>query len=140
MAFWFKKYKISDINWLIKDTMMEVLDMELVEIGEDTVSGRMPIGPKTVQTLKLLHGGASVALAETIGSVASFLIIDPDKFYCVGQAIQANHLRSGTKGFANDIAKPIRIGRTSHVWDIDITDDEGKLLCVCRLTMAIIKK
>jgi len=140
MALWFKTYTISEIDWIIKDTMMEVLEMELVEIGENTVSGRMPIGPKTVQTLKLLHGGASVALAETIGSVASFLIIDPEQFYCVGQAITANHLRSGTKGYANAIAKPIRIGRTSHVWDIDITDDEGVLLCVCRLTMAILKK
>ena len=140
MAFWFKKYTISEIDWIIKDTMMEVLEMELVEIGENTVSGRMPIGPKTVQTLKLLHGGASVALAETIGSVASFLIIDPEQFYCVGQSILANHLSSGTKGYANATAKPIRIGRTTHVWDIDITDDDGKLLCVCRLTMAIIKK
>ncbi|HAW50825.1 MAG TPA: esterase [Flavobacteriales bacterium] len=140
MALWFKKYTISDISWVIKDTMMEVLDMEFVEIGENTVSGRMPIGPKTIQTLKLLHGGASVALAETIGSVASYLIIDPEKFYCVGQSIYANHLNPGTKGYANALARPIRIGKTSHVWDIDITDDEGGLLCVCRLTMAIIKK
>lgn len=140
MSFWFKTYKISDFAPLIKGTMMEALDMEIIEVGEDTVSGRMPIGPNTIQAAKLLHGGASVALAETIGSVASYLIIDPDKFICVGQSIHANHLRSGSKGFAHALAKPVRIGKTSHVWDIDIKDDEGKLLCVCRLTMAIIKK
>jgi len=140
MSFWFKTYKISDLVHLLKGTMMETLEMELVKIGKDTVSGRMPIGPKTVQPAKLLHGGASVALAETIGSLASYLIVDPDKFICAGQSIHANHLRSGSKGFAHALAKPVRIGKTSHVWDIDITDDHDKLLCVCRLTMAIIKK
>ncbi|MEQ8323807.1 MAG: hotdog fold thioesterase [Vicingaceae bacterium] len=140
MSIWFKDYILQDIAWMAKGTMMEALDMELLEIGEDWLSGRMPIGPKTIQPAKLLHGGASVALAETIGSIASYLIIDPMKFSCVGQSIQANHLRPGIKGFANAKAHVIRIGKTSHVWDINIADDNGKLLCVCRLTMAIIPK
>ena len=140
MALWYKEYNISDGEDLGKGTMMETLDMEITEIGDDFLVGRMPIGPKTIQPARLLHGGASVALAETLGSVASYMIIDPEKYICVGQSIQANHLRPGIKGFVNARTKVIRIGKTSHVWDIDLTNDEGKLICVCRLTMAILPK
>ena len=140
MSIWFKEYKVADIAHMGDNTMMEALDMELLEIGEDWLSGRMPIGPKTMQPMRLLHGGASAALAETVGSIAAYLVIDPEKYYCVGLSITANHLRPGLKGFANAVARPIRIGKTTHLWDIDIKDDEDKLLCVCRLTMAIIPK
>ncbi len=121
-------------------TMIEALDIEVTEIGHESVSGRLPIGPKTIQSANLLHGGASVSLAETIGSVGSFMIIDPEIHYPGGQSITANHLRPGLKGFANALAKTDRKRKTSHVWDVDISDDDGKLLCVCRLTMAIVAK
>lgn len=140
MSIWFREYSIEDIAHMGDNTMMEALDMELTEIGEDWLSGRMPIGPKTMQPMRLLHGGASAALAETVGSIASYLVIDPDKHNTVGQSITAHHLRPGLKGYAHAVARPVRIGRTSHVWDIDIKDDDGKKLCVCRLTMAIIPK
>ena len=140
MTYWFKEYKIEDIAWMKKGTMMEALEMDLLEIGNDYLTGRMPINHKTVQPMKILHGGANVALAETLGSIGSWMMIDPEKQICVGQSITANHLRPGTKGFANAKATIIHRGKTSHLWNIDITNDEGKLLCVCRLTMAIVPK
>ena len=140
MSIWYKEYKISDLEWLKEDTMMDVLGMDLIEIGEDFVSGTLPIDRRTIQPANTLHGGASVALAETLGSIGCYLTIDPDKYYCVGQSIHANHLRPGIKGKVLGVAKPVRIGNTSHVWHVDITNDEGKLICVCQLTMAVIKK
>ena len=140
MAIWFKEYKLSDIEWMKNDTMMETLGMELLEKGEDFITGKMPIDHRTVQPMRILHGGASVALAETLGSIASYMIIDPEKQICVGQSIQANHVRPGKSGFANGKASLIHLGRTSHLWNIEITDDDGKLLSICRLTMAIVNK
>lgn len=137
---WFKEYDLKDIEWMKEGTMMETLGIELLEVGEDYLSGRMPIDHRTVQPMKILHGGANVALAETLGSIGSWMIIDPEKQICVGQSITANHLRPGTKGFANAKATIVHRGKTSHVWNIEITNDEGKLLCLCRLTMAIVKK
>jgi 1,4-dihydroxy-2-naphthoyl-CoA hydrolase len=137
---WDKDYELKDIVWMAKDTMMEALGMELTEIGPEFLSGRMPIDKRTVQPMRILHGGASVALAETLGSIGSYMVIDTETHYCVGQVITANHLRPGKGGFANGVARILHKGRTSHIWNIDITDDEGKLLCVCRLTMAVVKK
>lgn len=140
MSVWFKKYNIEDFQWMAKNTMAETLGMELLEIGGDFLTGRLPIDNRTIQYMRLLHGGASVALAETLGSVASFMIIDPETQICVGQSIQASHIRAGKKGFATGKVSPIHIGRSSHIWNVDIVDDEGKLLSTCRLTMAIIDK
>lgn len=140
MSIWFKEYKLSDLSWAKKGTLMETLGMEITEVGENSLSGTMPIDDRTVQPMKILHGGASVALAETLGSLASSLIINPESQICVGQSIQANHIRPGTKGLAHGKAEVIHIGKTSHIWNIDITNDEGKLLCICRLTMAILNK
>ena len=139
MAVWFKDYDLSNVIWK-QDTMMGTLGMDLVEKGDDYLMGKMPIDSRTVQPMRILHGGASVALAETLGSLASFMMIDPETHFCVGQSIQANHIRPGTKGFAHGKASLIHQGRTSHIWNIDITNDEGKLLCICRLTMAIVEK
>lgn len=140
MSIWFKDYQLADMAGMKKNTLMETLGIELTEKGESSLSGRMPIDHRTVQPARILHGGASVALAETLGSLASHMIIDPDKQYCVGQSIQANHIRPGISGYAHGKAVLIHKGNTSHIWNIDIVNDEGKLLCICRLTMAILNK
>ena len=121
-------------------TMSGYLGMEWVEIGNNFLKVRMPVDERTVQPYGLLHGGASCALAETAGSVASHLIIDPSKFICVGLEINANHVRGIKEGFVEAIASPIHIGSSTHVWDIRITDSHDKLICVSRLTVAILKK
>jgi 1,4-dihydroxy-2-naphthoyl-CoA hydrolase len=100
----------------------------------------MPVDQRTKQPYGLLHGGASCALAETIGSVASQLILDPNKFICVGLEINANHIRSARNGYVTGIAKPLHLGGTTHVWDIKIYDDGNQLICISRLTLAILKK
>lgn len=116
------------------------LGMEFTEIGPNYLRMMMPVDHRTKQPYGLLHGGASVALAETVGSMASALIIDPEKQMCVGMEISANHLRAVKEGYVHAIASPLHIGATSHVWDIRITDDQHKLICVSRLTMAILAK
>jgi 1,4-dihydroxy-2-naphthoyl-CoA hydrolase len=141
MAIWFNKdLSIQDINPLISKTMGEHLGMEWVAIGEDFLQMSMPVDERTKQPYGLLHGGASCALAETIGSVASYYVIDNEKFICVGLEINANHVRSATKGFVLATCKPLHIGASTHVWDIKITDEREKLICVSRLTVSILKK
>jgi len=141
MAIWFKKdLSIADLAPLGKDTMAEHIGIEWVEAGEDFLSARMPVDKRTLQPYGLLHGGASVALAETLGSVAAAMVIDPKKFYCVGLEINANHVRSARDGYVTGVAKPIHIGGTTHVWDIKIYDEREKLVCVSRITVAILKQ
>ena len=137
---WFKEYKIEDWADRSKNTIHDSLGIEILEVGDDFVSGRMPIDGRTFQPMGILHGGASVVLAESLGSIASAMIVDPSKFYVVGQVVNANHVRPGIKGFATGIAKPIHIGSRSHIWDIVITNDEQKPLCTVRLTMAVVVK
>lgn len=121
-------------------TMGEQLGMEWVAMGDDYLKMRMPVDERTKQPYGLLHGGASCALAETIGSLASHFVIDPSKFICVGLEINANHVRSATSGYVTATCKPLHIGKTTHVWDIRINDEREKLVCVSRLTVAILKK
>ncbi|MBC9931901.1 hotdog fold thioesterase [Chitinophaga qingshengii] len=131
---------LDRLNELSENTMGAYLGMEFTEIGPDYLRLMMPVDHRTKQPYGLLHGGASVALAETVGSMASALIIDPEKQMCVGMEISANHLRAVKSGYVHACAKPLHIGATSHVWDIRITDDQHKLICVSRLTMAILTK
>lgn len=141
MAIWFKKdLSIADLAPLGKDTMAEHIGIEWVEAGEDFLSARMPVDKRTLQPYGLLHGGASLALAETLGSVAAAMVVDPQKFYCVGLEINANHVRSARDGYVTGVAKPIHIGGTTHVWDIKIYDEREKLVCVSRITVAILKQ
>lgn len=123
-----------------KNTMGEYIGIELIELGTDYLTGRMPVDHRTKQPYGLLHGGASCVLAETLGSIASALVIDTEKFICVGLEINANHVRSARDGFVTGTASPIHIGASTHVWDIRINDDRGKLVCISRLTVAILKK
>jgi 1,4-dihydroxy-2-naphthoyl-CoA hydrolase len=141
MTTWFNKnVSVEDLEPLGKGTMTEHLGFEWVEIGNDFLKAKMPVDHRTIQPYGLLHGGASCVLAETIGSVASHLVIDPSKFYCVGIEINANHIRSAKEGFVYGTCSPLHIGSSTHVWDIRITNEEEKLICISRLTVAIMKK
>lgn len=140
MSIWFNpSLSISDVQPLGKNTMGEHLGMVFTEIGDDYIKATMPVDHRTKQPYGLLHGGASVALAETLGSVGAALTVDPLKAICVGQEINANHLRSVRSGLVTGIAKPIHIGASSQVWEIKIYDEREKLVCISRLTVAVLK-
>lgn len=139
MSIWFKKeITLEGLNALNKNTMAEFLEMEWVEIGDNYLRLSMPVGPKSQQPYGFLHGGASCVLAETIGSVGSALVIDTEKYFCVGIEINANHLRSVTQGVVTARCEPLHLGKSTHVWDIKIYDDRDRLFCVSRLTVAIV--
>lgn len=138
---WFdKSLQLPSFKSISSATMAEHLGMEWVELGPDFLSIRMPVDHRTHQPYGLLHGGASCALAETVGSIASHLVLDAEKYDCVGLEINANHIRGITSGYVTGTATPIHLGRTTHVWDIKIIDDAGKLVCISRLTVAILQK
>ena len=137
MSIWQKVESIEKINELRKNTLNDLMGIRVTEIGDDYVKAVMPVDDRTRQPLGLLHGGASAVLAESIGSLGSYLAIEPHK-RCVGLEINANHLRSVTSGWVTGVAKPIHIGGSTHVWDIRITDERERLICISRLTMAII--
>ena len=141
MAIWFdKNISVESLRSFGKGTMTEHLGIEWVEVGKNFLKAKMPVDHRTIQPYGLLHGGASCVLAETIGSVASHLVIDPIQFYCVGIEINANHIRSAKEGFVYGTCSPLHIGSSTHVWDIRITNEEEKLICISRLTVAIMKK
>ena len=137
MSIWFKDYKLADIS--ADFGMAKHLGMEFTELGPDFLRGRMPVDHRTHQPYGILHGGASVALAETLGSYAAMLTTDPSKVRCVGQEINANHIRGIASGFVIGTARPAHIGRRSQVWEIRIVDERDKLVCISRLTMAVIE-
>ena len=140
MAIWFDpNITVPQLQVLFKDTMGEHLDIEITEIGENFLKARMPVDNRTRQPYGLLHGGASATLAETLGSVASAFVIDQQRYYCVGLEINANHIRSVKEGYVYGITTPLHLGRTTHVWDIRIYDEREKLVCVSRLTVAILQ-
>jgi 1,4-dihydroxy-2-naphthoyl-CoA hydrolase len=138
---WYKKdLQLHEITHLGKGTMAELVGIEFTVLGPDFLKGHMPVDARTRQPYGLLHGGASCVLAETLGSVASALIIDPEKSICVGLEINANHIRGVREGMVTGIATPLHLGGSTHVWDIKIHDEREKLVCVSRLTVAILKK
>lgn len=118
--------------------MVNHLGIEVTEIGADYLKGKMPVDHRTTQPFGILHGGASVSLAETLGSIASSISVDQTKQYCVGLDINANHIRSVREGFVFGIAKPLHVGKKTHVWEIKITNEADQLVCISRLTMAVI--
>ena len=140
-SIWFKKnVKLEELQQMMPGTMGIHLGMEWVEIGPSFLKLQMPVDERTIQPYGLLHGGASCALAETAGSVGSHLVIDAEKFICVGLEINANHIRGIKNGYVVATVSPIHLGSSTHVWDIRIHDMAGKLICVSRLTVAILKK
>jgi 1,4-dihydroxy-2-naphthoyl-CoA hydrolase len=139
MAIWFKPYKLEDLQWMLKDNMCEAIGIEITELTDNSIKGKMPVDNRTVQPMKILHGGASLALAESLGSFGSNLIIDNTKLACVGLDINANHLRPASSGYVYAEAKPIHIGKKTHVWSIEIKNEQDQLVCISRLTMAVIE-
>lgn len=120
-----------------RHTLIESLGIEFLPMTDGYLRATMPVDERTIQPMGLLHGGSSVALAETLGSVCTYYLIDRERQYSVGLAINANHIRPAKSGVVTGVAKPIHLGRTTHIWEINITNDMGKLVCVSRLTMAI---
>ena len=138
---WFdKELSIEKLKPLGPNTMAAHIGIEWVEVGENFIKAKMPVDQRTNQPYGLLHGGASCVLAETLGSVASAMVIDHSKFYCVGLEINANHIRGVREGYVMGIASPLHLGNTTHVWDIKIYDEREKLVCVSRLTVAILMR
>jgi 1,4-dihydroxy-2-naphthoyl-CoA hydrolase len=141
MKIWFDKdISLEKIESFGPGTINEHLGIEWTEIGDNFLKAKMPVDHRTKQPFDLLHGGASCVLAESLGSFSSYLTIDPSQFYCVGIEINANHIRSANSGFVYGKCSPLHIGSSTHVWDIRITNEEGKLVCISRLTVSIIKK
>ena len=138
---WKQDFTIETLNQTGQQTMVEHLGIEFTEAGDDYLRARMPVDHRTVQPMRILHGGASAVLAETIGSVASVLCLDDlNKQSAVGVEINANHLRPATQGYVYGTVRPVRVGRTMHVWNIEIHDESERLICVSRLTMAVIDR
>jgi 1,4-dihydroxy-2-naphthoyl-CoA hydrolase len=137
---WFTKVTEEILNQYSKNTMLEHLGIQFTEVGEDYIIASLPVDKRTVQPAGLLHGGASVTLAESIGSVGAYLCVDPEKYDCVGLEINANHLRSKTNGVVYGKGKPLHIGRKIQVWEIKIRDEKDNLICVSRITIAVIEK
>ncbi|MFN8437211.1 MAG: hotdog fold thioesterase [Cytophagales bacterium] len=120
--------------------MAETLEIEFTEITSNSLTAKMPVNHKTKQPYGILHGGASVALAETVGSIAGNLLVNDSGKMCVGLEINANHLRPASDGYVYAVATPLHLGSKTHVWDIKISNDDNKLVCVSRLTLAVIPK
>jgi 1,4-dihydroxy-2-naphthoyl-CoA hydrolase len=139
MSIWYRPYTLEELQCASSASMASHLDIRFTEIGPDFLRGTMPVDPRTLQPFGLLHGGASVTLAETLGSVASNCCVDSPRFYCVGQEINANHIRSARNGRVTGTARPVHLGSRSQVWDIRIEDDQGRLTCVSRLTMSVLE-
>jgi len=137
---WFRKPSMKELNDMHKNTMQEFCGIEFLEMGDDYIKARMPVNERTEQPHGLLHGGANVMLAESLGSIACVLTLDLSKQNCVGLEVNANHLRAVREGYVYGITRPLHIGRTTQVWEIKIYDERDKLTCVSRLTNAILIK
>lgn len=135
---WFRKYTPEEIrNFITHESIVDHVGIEFMEVGDDYLVVRMPVDHRTHQIHGILHGGATCVLAETAGSVASLMCVDPEKFYAVGSVITCNHLRPANDGYVTATCRPVHIGRTKHVWDIQIHDDHGKLVAKSELTCAV---
>lgn len=133
-------FTLDTINKFSKNTLVEHVGIEFTEIGEDYLVGTMPVDQRTHQPLGLLHGGASVVLAESLGSVAATMTLNPDEQYCVGLDINANHIKSAREGVVTGIAKPFHVGKKTQVWEIKITNEKEELVCVSRITLAVLDR
>jgi len=140
MSIWIHEVTVQDLNQLSENTMVSHLRIEFTEIGDDYIQAKMPVDTFTQQPDHLLHGGASVTLAETLGSIAANLCLDRSKKMSVGLEINANHIKQCRSGFVTGIAKPIHLGSSTQIWEIKITDERNSLVCIARLTMAVLDK
>ncbi len=138
MAIWVTAATVEGLNARSTDTIVDHIGIEYTDIGDDYISARMPVDSRTVQPARILHGGASVVLAETLGSVAAYLCIDPTRKMAVGIEINANHVRSVRDGYVTGTVKPLHIGHSTQIWQIHIRDDQERLVCISRITMAVL--
>ena len=137
-SIWHQKPNLDLINGQMnKNTVVELLGIQITEVGDDFLSGTMPADGRTFQPYGVVHGGANVVLAETLGSIAGAHVIDMSTTKCLGQEVSATHLRPVSSGLVLGTAKPIHLGRRSHVWEIRLTNEAGKLTCISKLTLAI---
>lgn len=136
---WFRPYTLEHVRFY-RASLPQHLGIEFTELGPDFMRGRMPVDDRTRQPFGILHGGASVALAETLGSTAAGLVVDPDKYGVVGQEINANHVRAVTDGFVIGTTRPLHLGKRSHVWEIRIADEQDRLVCISRITMFVMER
>lgn len=140
MSIWFKDVDIKNLNASAKGTSLEYLDVKITEVTENTLVGTMPVDHRTIQQFGILHGGMNCFLAESLGSLAANLVLDPAKFHAVGLNITTNHIKSVRNGLIKGVAKPVHIGKTTQVWSIDTYNGAGKLTSTTSLTMAVIKR
>jgi 1,4-dihydroxy-2-naphthoyl-CoA hydrolase len=138
MGIWFKDFPLNYAQERGRETSIEHLGIELLEAGDDYLKGRMPVDARTCQPAGMLHGGASVVLAETLATWAATFCVDPSKHHCVGIEINANHLRPVSEGYVYGVARPVNLGRTLQVWEVRISNEHDKLVCVSRVTMAVL--
>lgn len=137
---WYGNPSVADLDWMNANTLADSLHIRVTEIGNDYIKGTMPVDGRTKQPFGLLHGGASVALAETLGSIASWLCVNPDLFIGVGIEINANHIKAVTSGNVTGICKPIHVKGMNHIWEIKIYNDKNELTCISRFTCTIVSK
>jgi 1,4-dihydroxy-2-naphthoyl-CoA hydrolase len=140
MGIFRKDVTLEQINALSVNTLAANIGIEFIAINEDSLVAKMPVDSRTHQPMGLLHGGASVALAETLGSVAATCCINSNEQFCVGLEINANHIKGVSKGFVIGTTKPIHIGKKTQVWEIRITTEENEIVCISRITMAVLDK
>ncbi|WP_375055489.1 hotdog fold thioesterase [Zobellella sp. DQSA1] len=136
---WKREFTLDSLNQLSENTLAAQLGMTFCEVGHGFLSGTMPVDHRTHQPLGMLHGGASVALAETLGSVAANMCVEAG-YYCVGLEVNANHVRAKRSGLVTGTARPLHLGATTQVWQIDIHDEKDRLVCTSRLTMAVLRQ
>ena len=139
MSIWFRPFTLDEIQSYSRRSMVEHLDLRFTEIGPDYLRGTLPVDGRTTQPFGRLHGGASVVLAETLGSVAASHCVDLERFHCVGLEINANHVRAARSGRVTGTARPVHLGRQSQVWEVRLEDEAGKLTCISRITIAVLE-
>lgn len=140
MSIWRTQPSLEQIQASARNTLTEAIGIRFTEIGPDYIRATMPVEPRTHQPMGVLHGGASVALAETVGSVGATLCIDTERFACLGQEINANHIRPVSSGLVTATGRPYHVGTRSQVWHIEIRDERDRLVCISRLTMAVVER
>jgi 1,4-dihydroxy-2-naphthoyl-CoA hydrolase len=140
MSIWFKPFSVEELNSYQQETLVSRLGIRYTEIGDDYLRASMPVDSRTKQPAGILHGGASVALAETLGSTGANLVVDREKKLCVGLEINANHVRSMRDGEVIGTARPLHVGGSTQLWEIKIEDMQGRLVCVSRITMAVLDR
>jgi 1,4-dihydroxy-2-naphthoyl-CoA hydrolase len=140
MTIWQRSVTPEQLNAPRRNSMVSHLGIEFTEVGEESLAARMPVDERTIQPFGILHGGASVALAETLGSVAASLTIDLSQKLPVGMEINANHLRPVSSGWVTGVVRPVHLGKTTQVWEVRINNEDEKLVCISRITLAIVDR